>query len=730
VPIKRKKAPTRVLARSRSRDKATPVRAVVAPSEPSTKRVEPKKIDPPATGGLLGLVMIVRNEIHGLEATLVSIRPFIDEWTILDTGSTDGTQALIRHTLADVPGRLFEEPFVDFSTSRNRVLDLHGTRTTFTIMPDSDDHVVGGQALRSHLTTNFANGESGSPHEAYLLNIRRGELSYFLPLVLRTASGWRYSGRVHEFAGRANVPPASIQVSGVSVVQQRTQRSLEATKSRWIRDLEILRTDFAANPDPRTAFYLAQTLDCLGLNEEALGMYEQRSSMGGWKDETFEAMLRKGHMIKRLGRPWCEAQQAYLDAHTFDVRRAEPLYEIADYYYFHARDNLPLTYLFARRAAEIPRPESTLFVDQSVYDWKAAHLAAISAFYLDGQGDRTNAREVGAVNANKAVKARPDLDFLRDNRSFYVQSAASLFGATSKQLPYEPAAPFVAANPSVHFDGKKWRCVVRALNYRIVNGHSYEPPDGVIQSHNVMLELTDNFDIERTISMKDLDSTARTNFPVHGYEDCRLFSVGGRFFCTATVCDFSFTRPGLREIVLLVLDSNYCITSARPLRGSWSEHNQKNWMPLADAPGDHTKIVYSLCPTSLLDLNTAKREAIEESVLPIANPHLRGGSQLVPINDGYLCLVHDVTFSGTYRVYLHRFVWLDDKFVVRKMSDLFYFQHRGIEYAAGLAYNISGVTHAGDAKLVASYSVSDASAHLATFPLYRVMQALREDFAV
>ena len=45
---------------------------------------------------LLQLVMIVKNAGSGLEETLLKILPHVDYWTILDTGSDDGTQELIR----------------------------------------------------------------------------------------------------------------------------------------------------------------------------------------------------------------------------------------------------------------------------------------------------------------------------------------------------------------------------------------------------------------------------------------------------------------------------------------------------------------------------------------------------------------------------------------------------------------------------------------------------------
>lgn len=656
---------------------------------------------------LLGLCMIVKNEAHGITETLKTFRPVIGYWTILDTGSTDGTQKVIHRELAGIPGQLVEEPFVDFSTSRNRALDLHGTRTTFTIMPDSDDRLDGADALRTFLEQHAQH--EGFDHEAYLTNIRRYELSYYLPLVTRTTAKRRYKGRVHEYSGLAN-----IQVPGVAVTQQRESKSLEATKARWERDLELLRADHASNPsDPRAVFYLAQTLECLGKREEAIEAYELRIKIGGWTEETFEAMMRRASIMKAIGKPWPEVQQAYLDAHTFDKRRAEPLYAIAAYWYYDAKDNLPLTYLFARRAFELPRPAVTLFVDQDIYDWKAAHLVAIAGYYLEDAA----AKEIGERAAERATAKHGSDELIRSNRVFYKRSAAVLFGSRAMRLELELEKPYVASNPSVHFDGQRWRCLVRTLNYRIVDGWSYVPPDGVIQTVNVMVELTPELEVTRAVVMADCDQTSRSNYPVHGFEDCRLFDVDGRFYCTATVCDF--TVEGRREIVLCELGENYAVMRATPLRGPWSQQDQKNWMPVLG----RAKTVYSLEPTAVLDLDVVKRAASVTGDLPgVANRHLRGGSQLVPFDGGYLCVVHDVTWSGAYRIYTHRFVWLDAALIVRKMSDMFYFENRGIEYCCGLAYD--------GKRLVASYSVNDASANVAIFDPERVKAGLREEFVV
>ncbi|MEU5316418.1 glycosyltransferase [Streptomyces sp. NPDC021056] len=42
--------------------------------------------------------MIVKNEAHVIRRCLESVLPLVDTWVILDTGSPDGTQDIIRET--------------------------------------------------------------------------------------------------------------------------------------------------------------------------------------------------------------------------------------------------------------------------------------------------------------------------------------------------------------------------------------------------------------------------------------------------------------------------------------------------------------------------------------------------------------------------------------------------------------------------------------------------------
>lgn len=667
-----------------------------------------------ADAPLLGLVMIIKNEAHNIEETLQSFRPIIDRWTILDTGSTDGTQDIVRRVLADVPGELHEEPFVDFSTSRNRALELHGTSTVFAVMPDSDDFIVSGGLLRSFCEAK--RGALGVNDEAYGLNIRRGQLSYYLPLVMRTSAGWRYSGRVHECSGRPGGAPASVQVPVAQLCQNPKPQSLEASRARWSRDLELLKADKLADPrNPRTSFYLAQTYECLGRPEAALLEYEHRVAIGGWAEETFEAKLRSAKILDVMKR-WPEAELAFLDAHQFDPRRAEPLFHIANHYY--GLDQHALTYLFASRALALPVPKTTLFVDADVYEWRAADLVAISGFYLGKQLGDAQVLATGERAADLAVKGRPHDDRLRNNRSFYMKSASELYGDgyIDREISWKPELPYRAMNPSVWFDGDRWRCIVRTVNYHIVNGQYLTPDDNVIYTRNYMLELArGSLAIERVVEMVDRDPSPRSSFPVHGFEDCRLFGSKGKLYATSTACDLNDER-GNREIVLLQLGEDYGIDKATPLRGPWSSMHQKNWMPIE---GEAMRFIYATLPERILELRGEVMDTTRAS--DFGYGRLRGGSQAVRVRGGWLFLVHDVIFPGS-RVYMHRWVMMSDDFKVTKMSPLFYFKRRGIEFCAGLGYDGS--------QLVASFAVNDETAHLGVFDMESVIDSLRSDFVV
>lgn len=359
---------------------------------------------------LLTLTMIVKDEVATLARTLRSARPFIDRWVILDTGSTDGTQDLIRKELEGVPGELHEEPFVDFSTSRNRSLDLAGDVTEFVMWLDADDEVVNGKALRAFLERE--RNARGPDRESYYVRVEM-VIHFDSPRVARTRAGWRFRGAVHEILTHPDRQPPVHRVPDVRILHEPGAESAERSKKRWERDLRLLGDEVARDPnDTRSTFYLAQTLLWLGRYDDAEPMFQKRIAQGGWAEEVYESKMALARLSTGRGSPWREIEERYLDAHAFAPHRAEPLYAIALHY-----DGLgqhALTFLFARRGHEIPLPvKDTLFVDEAVYTWKLADLVASSGFWI-------GELELGEAAARKAARARPGDERLQKNLGFYV----------------------------------------------------------------------------------------------------------------------------------------------------------------------------------------------------------------------------------------------------------------------------------------------------------------------
>src|SRR3990167_4045655 len=85
------------------------------------------------------LNMIVRNEVDVIERCLESVKPLIDYWVIVDTGSTDGTQDKIKSILQNIPGELHEQAWESFAHNRTEAIMFARGKADFLFVIDAND---------------------------------------------------------------------------------------------------------------------------------------------------------------------------------------------------------------------------------------------------------------------------------------------------------------------------------------------------------------------------------------------------------------------------------------------------------------------------------------------------------------------------------------------------------------------------------------------------------------
>ena len=94
----------------------------------------------------IGLCMIVKNEAAIVTRCIESTRRLVDYVLIVDTGSTDGTQELIRSfpRETDLQGVVVEQPWQDFAFNRTSALAKlrEHQEIDYALIMDADDLVV------------------------------------------------------------------------------------------------------------------------------------------------------------------------------------------------------------------------------------------------------------------------------------------------------------------------------------------------------------------------------------------------------------------------------------------------------------------------------------------------------------------------------------------------------------------------------------------------------------
>lgn len=354
------------------------------------------------------LNMIVKNEAPVIRRCLESVRPLIDTWVILDTGSTDGTQDVIRDVFSDLPGALHESPWKGYDGSRSEAIDLARAEADYLLFIDADDEMEVEPGFRMPELT----------HDAYHVALHDGPLIHWRPALVSTRLPWRYVGVLHEYID-CGTPYTLGTFEGANILSVGGGARLrgEGQRKKYLRDAKVLQQGLIKEPDnSRYVFYLAQSWRDAGEPKKSLAAYDRRAGMGGFAEEVFCAHLYAARIAVELGRRPAEVIDRYLRAHESRPSRAEAIGELARYCRLNGQ-RWPLAYMFAQQAAQIPYPEDILFVEFEWYDWCSLDELAVSAYWTGNyeESERCNQRllESGKVPPEHHDRVVGNLEFAR-----------------------------------------------------------------------------------------------------------------------------------------------------------------------------------------------------------------------------------------------------------------------------------------------------------------------------
>ena len=265
-------------------------------------------------------------------------------------------------------------------------------------------------------------------------------------------------------------------------------------------------------------------------------------------------------------------------------------------------------------------------------------------------------------------------------------------------------------NPSIFFHDNKLKMILRHVEYTLFCSEGtqkfkskFEGPVSYYHPDNDLNLRTNNYYCEIDVNTLEvlrhnkIDTTKLDVKPIWhfiGLEDARLVYWNNRYYGCGVRRDTTTNGTGRIELSELEINDN-SVTEIKRSRievDDTSSYCEKNWMPIIDKPFHFIKWCNPVEVVKVnLDTNSSKRVFISKNPeIAIPGGDLRGGSNLIPWEDGYISIVHICEFVpkniNGYKDsdYYHKFVIWNSDFTINKITDTFNFMTGKIEFCIGL----------------------------------------------
>jgi glycosyltransferase involved in cell wall biosynthesis len=209
----------------------------------------------------ISVILMVKDEKNSIKITIDSVKNYIKNIIVLDTGSSDNTIEIIRKTCKKNNQQLYlkETKFISFPESRNEAIEFaeQVSDSRFFLLMDAGDE------LKTNLSKdNFNNNISSIPSKynyglvRHNWFVRNSLEDHYDVRFIRNKNKCRYDLRYLVHEKFKDVTDDITNLSEIFYLYQNRDLYGTSTEKRYIKDVELLSNSI---PNKRNLYYLGQT---------------------------------------------------------------------------------------------------------------------------------------------------------------------------------------------------------------------------------------------------------------------------------------------------------------------------------------------------------------------------------------------------------------------------------------------------------------------------------------
>ena len=263
---------------------------------------------------------------------------------------------------------------------------------------------------------------------------------------------------------------------------------------------------------------------------------------------------------------------------------------------------------------------------------------------------------------------------------------------------------FSSSTPSVIYKDDEIFVNIRFVEYHIDYNGSYifKDEENNCETINVLVQIKDNIIIDMNIlDYETKYGTSLWGREFKGLEDIRLLEYDNRIYYSSTR---PFTHPEFpnKKIGIQSGEIKNNMLETNIMRIENQRNFEKNWVICCKE--EKLFYIYEWFPLTICQIDKVSNDVTDlkiihkNSQLPELFKFLRGSTNGVVIDGEYWFICH-LVHETNLRYYYHVFVVLDLDFNFIKMSSMFTFENKHIEYCLGLQFR--------DDKFLLGYSTMD-----------------------